>query len=202
MRSALGRVPGHQNKIQEKKMKTFNQLRSLLFGLALIGVSTSAPRAQADQDGTKPVKYRGSEVVKELVDPGTWNDDFLNAVRAERGALEDVGQDVEIEGWINGTGRCTAVNHQIVYFTSLTTAVFYHVSVITSANGDEIWSAGWGSVDFVTGEFEGEWIGLGGTGRFSGGSGGGTFAGANDPETGLADFEAIGGVSTVGSNKR
>lgn len=182
-------------------MKTQNYIRSLFLVLTLIGTSAVAPRAQADQDGTKPFKMRGAELVKELVAPGTWDDDFLNAVRAERG-LETVGQYVENEGWINGAGRVSVVSHQIVYFTSETTADFYFVHVTTSANGDELWSAGWGSVDFLTGEFEGEWMGLGGTGRYSGATGGGTFSGANDLETGLADYLAIGRFSTVGSNKQ
>jgi hypothetical protein len=76
------------------------------------------------------------------------------------------------------------------------------VSYITSASGDEIWSAAYGSVDVLTGEIEGEWFTLGGTGRFEGATGAGQIVAARGPDGWLTDFEATGRISTVGSGKR
>jgi len=181
-----------------KKQNQFHKL--LLTGLTLIGVSLATPSASADQEGTKPLAYRGEEVVKEPLPPGTWDDDFLNMVRDERG-LEDLDQYIEVEGWINGAGRISGVGHQIIYLTS-TGVDWYQVSYITSANGDEFWSAVYGSVDGLTGEIEGVWFILGGTGRFEGATGDGQIVASYGPDGLLVEFEATGTWSTVGSNKR
>jgi hypothetical protein len=67
-------------------MKKQNQFHAIfLAGLTLIGVSLAMPHAHADQDGTKPVKFRGEEVAKEPLPSGTWDNEFFNAVRDEEG---------------------------------------------------------------------------------------------------------------------
>jgi hypothetical protein len=184
-------------------MKKQNQFHAILLAsLALIGVSLATPSASADQEGTKP--YKGIQIQLERDDTlGTdyWDDPFLVVAREIATGYYYGDSEIWSEGRDNTGGKYTSVGHQILYFTSATTADWYIWTEITSANGDVGWSSAVGTVDFVTNTVSGTGESYAENDPTSDNTGSGVIEGANSGDR-LNVTEITGRIATVGSGKR
>ena len=183
-----------------KKQTQFHSI--LLAGFTLIGVPFAPPSASADQEGTKPYKAIETAVDRDdTLGKDYWNDPFLVAARETASGLYLYDSEVWSEGRNNVGGLYTSVAHQILYLTSPTTADFYLWVESTSANGDMVWAAVVGEVDFVAGTVSGTWETYAEDDPTSDITGSGEFEGVNSGDR-LNVSVITGRIATVGSGKR
>ncbi len=150
--------------------KTFATPLALIIGLSLAGAARAGDLV--------PIKGQGSlTATGETTDPTT-GDIIITG---------DIAGEVSHLGRTTGTSTETLFAPDYVAFTVDITFV--------AANGDELFAVFDGAFIDDAGDSAGTFTITGGTGRFAGASGGGTFSSF----AGAADVEFDGEISTVGS---
>jgi hypothetical protein len=145
---------------------------ALIIGLSLPGAARAGDLV--------PIKGQGSfTATGQTIDPTT-GDIIITA---------DIAGEVSHLGRITGTATETLIAPHYVAFTIDITFV--------AANGDELFAVFDGAFYDAVGDSAGTFTITGGTGRFAGATGGGTFSSFDDG----AEADLDGEISTVGSGK-
>jgi len=96
-------------------MKTQSRLPTIAGLIFVAALATAALRAGPPEVKTKPAKDHGIQVHRTEVLPGSFQQEYFQGVRAEKGRIEDGATVILAQGNNNIGGKYTDVIYQTVY---------------------------------------------------------------------------------------
>ena len=189
-------------------MKTLKRCLHTVTLIAALGLLHQGSLIVAQAGDTKPLKETNVMIFSQDVAPGSFTHPEFEAIRAVRG-LEDAATVNVMTSHSNVAGKGIRFPLNIVYITpdaeGNVVLEIYSVNNLLTREGS--WLNAWGELKSYysgpkMGTFEGIFTFTGGTGRFEGVTGQGTFTGTQATEDQPTQYTAVGVISTMGSLKR